>query len=38
MFTRPMSAEQCLHNALCVITAMKSAGIDYDIQVTDVEF
>jgi len=33
MFTRPVSAEQCLHNALCVITAMKSAGIEYDIQV-----
>ena len=34
MYTRPMSAEQCLHNALCVISAMKSAGIEYDIQVS----
>jgi len=33
MFTRPMSAEQWLHNALCVIGAMKSVGIEYDIQV-----
>jgi len=36
MFTRPISAEQNLHNALCVVTAMKSAGIDYDIQVLHV--
>ena len=35
MFTRPASAEQCLHNALCVISAMTAAGIDYDIQVWD---
>ena len=44
MFTRPTSAEQCLHNALCVVSAMKSAGItttfryhssiDYDVQVS----
>jgi len=34
MFTRPTSGEQCLHNALCVISAMKSVGIDFDIQVS----
>jgi len=35
MYTRPLSAEQCLHNALCVVSAMRSIGIDYDIQAID---
>jgi hypothetical protein len=35
MYTRPTSAEQCLHNALCVVGAMRSIGIDYDILAID---
>ena len=33
MYTHPSTAEQCLHNALKVVNAMRYAGIDYDIQV-----
>ena len=34
MYTHPCTAEQCLHNALKVVNAMRYAGIDYDIQVS----
>jgi len=36
MYTRPTTAEQCLHNALCVVNAMKYIGLDYDIQAVDI--
>ncbi|XP_053397416.1 cilia- and flagella-associated protein 47-like isoform X4 [Mercenaria mercenaria] len=36
MYTRPATAEQCLHNALKVTNAMRYAGIDYDIQAIDI--
>ncbi|CAL1538368.1 unnamed protein product [Lymnaea stagnalis] len=36
MYTHPVTAEQCLHNALKVITAMKYAAIDFDIQAIDI--
>ena len=36
MYTRPATAEQCLHNALKIVNAMRYAGIDYDIQAIDV--
>ena len=34
MYTHPATAEQCLHNALKIVNAMRFAGIDYDIQVS----
>ena len=34
MYTHPATAEQCLHNALKVVNAMRSVGVDYDIQVS----
>ena len=33
MYTQPASAEQCLHNALKVVNAIRFIGIEYDIQV-----
>ena len=36
MYTQPETAEQCLHNALKVVTAMRYAGMDYDIQAVDI--
>ena len=33
MYTHPATAEQCLHNALKVISALRYIGIDYDIHV-----
>ncbi|KAK3096977.1 hypothetical protein FSP39_005325 [Pinctada imbricata] len=36
MYTHPSTAEQCLHNALKVVNAMRYAGIDYDIQAIDI--
>ncbi|XP_021363645.1 cilia- and flagella-associated protein 47-like isoform X2 [Mizuhopecten yessoensis] len=36
MYTHPATAEQCLHNALKVVNAMRYAGIDYDIQAIDI--
>ncbi|KAK3775916.1 hypothetical protein RRG08_017206 [Elysia crispata] len=36
MYTHPKTAEQCLHNALKVVNAMKYTGIDYDIQAIDI--
>ena len=36
MYTHPATAEQCLHNALKIVNAMRFAGIDYDIQVSSV--
>ncbi|KAL4233464.1 hypothetical protein ACF0H5_008145 [Mactra antiquata] len=36
MYTHPASAEQCLHNALKIVNAMRYAGIDYDIQAIDI--
>ena len=36
MYTSPSSAEQCLHNALRIVSAMDSIGIEYDIQATDI--
>ena len=36
MYTHPATAEQCLHNALKIVNAMRYAGIDYDIQAIDV--
>ncbi|XP_048239518.1 cilia and flagella-associated protein 47-like isoform X3 [Haliotis rufescens] len=36
MYTHPSNAEQCLHNALKVVNAMRYAGIDYDIQAIDI--
>ncbi|XP_052240686.1 cilia- and flagella-associated protein 47-like isoform X3 [Dreissena polymorpha] len=36
MYTHPATAEQCLHNALKVVNAMRFAGIDYDIQAIDI--
>lgn len=36
MYSQPSTAEQCLHNALKVVNAMRSIGIDYDIQAIDI--
>ena len=36
MYTQPATAEQCLHNALKVVNAIHSLGIDYDIQAIDI--
>ncbi|XP_071954714.1 cilia- and flagella-associated protein 47-like isoform X2 [Antedon mediterranea] len=36
MYTHPATAEQCLHNALKVVNAFKSIGLDYDIQAIDI--
>ena len=33
MYTHPATAEQCLHNALKIVNAMRYVGLDYDIQV-----
>lgn len=33
MYTHPSTAEQCLHNALKIVNAMRYVGVDYDIQV-----
>lgn len=33
MYTRPSKAEQCLHNVLKVVEALRHIGLDYDIQV-----
>ncbi|PIK59126.1 hypothetical protein BSL78_03931 [Apostichopus japonicus] len=36
MYTHPSTAEQCLHNALKVVTAFRYIGLDYDIQAIDI--
>ncbi|XP_041462969.1 cilia- and flagella-associated protein 47-like isoform X1 [Lytechinus variegatus] len=36
MYTHPSTAEQCLHNALKVVTAFRFIGLDYDIQAIDI--
>ena len=36
MYTAPATPEQCLHNTLILVQAMRSVGIDYDIQATDI--
>ena len=36
MYTKPASGEQCLHNALKLVTAMRSVGIDHDVQAVDI--
>ena len=36
MYTRPATAEQCLHNALKVVNALRFIGVDYDIQAIDI--
>lgn len=36
MYTHPASAEQCLHNALKLVSALRLLGIDYDIQAIDI--
>ena len=33
MYTHPNTAEQCLHNVLKVVEALKHIGLDYDVQV-----
>ncbi|XP_013416633.1 cilia- and flagella-associated protein 47 isoform X1 [Lingula anatina] len=36
MYSCPTTAEQCLHNALKVVNAIKYIGLDYDIQAIDI--
>lgn len=36
MYTQPATAEQCLHNALKVVSALHYIGIEYDIQAIDI--
>ena len=36
MYSQPSTAEQCLHNALKVVNAVRAIGIDYDIQAIDI--
>lgn len=36
LYTQPNSAEQCLHNALKVVNALRKLGLDYDILATDI--
>lgn len=36
MYTQPATAEQCLHNALKISSALRFIGIDYDIQAIDI--
>ena len=35
MFIRPVKAEQCLHNVIKVVEALRHIGLDYDIQVSE---
>lgn len=35
MYTRPFKAEQCLHNVVKVVDALRNIGVDYDLQPTD---
>ena len=37
MYTRPSKGEQCLHNVLKVVEALRHIGVDYDIQVSQKE-
>ena len=34
MYTRPFKAEQCLHNVVKVVDALRNIGVDYDLQVS----
>ena len=34
MYTHPTTAEQCLHNALKVVEAIRYLGMDYDVVVS----
>ncbi|XP_065057284.1 cilia and flagella-associated protein 47-like isoform X2 [Rhopilema esculentum] len=36
MYTHPLTAEQCLHNALKVVEAIRYLGMDYDAVATDI--
>ncbi|XP_076799523.1 cilia- and flagella-associated protein 47-like isoform X2 [Clavelina lepadiformis] len=36
MYTAPASPEQCLHNTLILVRALRKASIDYDVQATDI--
>ncbi|KAL8606797.1 hypothetical protein ACOMHN_049626 [Nucella lapillus] len=36
MYTHPTNAEQCLHNALKIVHAMRFTGMDYDVQAVDI--
>ena len=36
MYTAPATPEQCLHNTLILVKAIRSIGLDYDIQATDI--
>lgn len=36
MYTHPSTPEQCLHNALKVVNAMRFAGLDFDLQALDI--
>ena len=36
MYTSPKTPEQCLHNSLVVVKAMKSIGMNYNIDATDI--
>ena len=33
MYTHPVTAEQCLHNALKVVDSLRYLGMDYDVVV-----
>lgn len=35
IYTRPSKAEQCLHNVIKAVEALRHVGLDYDIQPTD---
>ena len=35
MFIRPVKGEQCLHNVIKVVEALRHIGLDYDIQVSN---
>jgi len=36
MYTNPTTGEQCLHNALKVVNAIRFLGMDYDVQAIDI--
>ena len=35
LFTEPVNPEQCAHNAVVLIQALRHAGVDYDLQPSD---
>ena len=37
MYPRPVTSEECLHNVLLVLEALRALDFEYDIQVSSVD-